>query len=125
LPTIPQLLGQADHNERFFESLDFDRTPFSDWAIIGMFYAALHYLKAVAHTYNCAVDSYSDMDNCFAKVPILSREPDLEDAYRQLKDDSMGARYHCRKFTSRELTDSYVEDFQYVKGCARRILRLP
>lgn len=43
---------QANKNERFFETFDLDNTPYLDWAVASLFYAALHLVDAYLAGHN-------------------------------------------------------------------------
>ena len=44
MPQPTEHIAQAEKNERLYDSLL--GTEFNDWAITGLFYAALHYVDA-------------------------------------------------------------------------------
>src|SRR3989304_4632789 len=54
LPSAPSHVDHAAHDERLLDILEHDLLPqhpeFLDWAIVVMFYAALHYTKAALAT---------------------------------------------------------------------------
>lgn len=106
MPTWQQHLQQAKHNEAFLASLDLETTPFLDWAITAVFYAALHYLRALMarHAYT-TVSTYGDMDKAFERLSVLKRNQEIYEAYRQLKDDSRSARYNMWKPTKETVED--------------------
>ena len=37
---------QAQHNEEFIASFDLDSTPYLDWVVTAIFYAALHFVDS-------------------------------------------------------------------------------
>jgi len=46
MPTQQQHLVQAKHNEDFVNSFDLQTTPYLDWVVTGIYYAALHYVES-------------------------------------------------------------------------------
>jgi len=93
--SVRQHLEQAGHNEAFLASLDLPSTPYLDWAITIIFYAALHYLRALFARHQITnIARYGDMDKVFDRLALLKRNPGVYNDYRQLKDDSRDARYN-------------------------------
>lgn len=109
-------LRQAKHNEQFLDTFDLATTPYLDWVVTVIFYAALHYIRALAARHHFAnVSSYADMDRIFSRVPVFRRQPDVYVDYRQLKDDSRAARYDARQFSPREVVELQDEEFQRIR----------
>lgn len=118
-----QHLQKAEHNESFFGQFPVATTPFIDWVVTGIFYAALHYLRAVASKYGFTnVSSYADMDQLFAQLVPLRRRADIWTDYRHLKDDSRDARYEMRRFQTHEVLDLQSNHFSRIRKFARREL---
>jgi len=94
MPTTEQHLAQARRNEAFLGTFDLADPRYLDWAVTVIFYAALHYLRALMskHRYT-NISRYGDMDMAFERLTVLKRNPQIYDAYRDLKDDSRSARY--------------------------------
>ena len=46
MPVTSEHMGQAEHNNRFWGSLDMQQTHFLDWVVVGMFYEAVHWIEA-------------------------------------------------------------------------------
>ena len=96
--------AQAQHNEAFLGSLDLRTTPYLDWAVTIIFYAALHYLRALfAHNLITNIARYGDMDKAFDRLALLKRNPNVYNDYRQLKDDSRDARYNMWRPTTADV----------------------
>jgi hypothetical protein len=93
--TVREHIAQARHNEAFLGTLDLRSSPYLDWAITVIFYAALHYLRAIfARNLITNIARYGDMDKAFERLAVMKRNPGIYDDYRQLKDDSREARYN-------------------------------
>ena len=96
---------KAEHNTRFIQSFDLANTPFLDWVVTGVFYAALHYIRALAahHGGFTNISRYGEMDRLFNRLALLKRQTGLYFAYRKLKDDSRDARYEMRRYRTAEV----------------------
>lgn len=95
MATVQAHVEQAQRNEAFLESLAIDSTPYLDWAVTVIFYAALHYLRALfAHHHVANIARYGDVDKAFARLAVVRQEAGIYNDYRQLKDDSRDARYN-------------------------------
>lgn len=106
MPDTRAHLAQAEHNEQFLETLSLPATPYLDWAVTVIFYAALHYIRALAARHQFTnISTYADMDRVFERVPVFRRNREVYVDYRQLKDDSRVARYECRSLAASEVTD--------------------
>ncbi|MBI4608837.1 MAG: HEPN domain-containing protein [Candidatus Rokubacteria bacterium] len=106
MPTQEQHFQQARHNEAFLATFDLARSPYLDWAVTAAFYAALHYLRALMAKHNYTnISRYADVNRAFERLLVLRRNPDINNAYRQLKDDSRAARYDMWKPNEAEVAD--------------------
>ena len=118
-----QHLDKAQHNEDFFNHFDLDTTPYLDWIITGIFYSALHYIRAVASKHNFEnIASYGDLDNLFNRLSILKRSPPIYQDYRQLKDDSREARYEVIKLNKNDVQELRDQEFTRIKTFALSVL---
>lgn len=99
-------LRQAAHNEEFLTAHGLADTPYTDWAVTAIFYAALHYVRALLSRYHYTnISRYGEMDKAFERVDVLRRNDSIYVDYRQLKDDSRAARYDMWKPTGDEVID--------------------
>lgn len=116
MATREQHLGQARHNERFLTTFDLSVSPYLDWAVTVIFYAALHYLRALAARYGfISISSYVDEDRTFARLSVLRRNAGIYADYRQLKDDSRAARYEMRRLTPQEVSELRDEELYRIR----------
>lgn len=119
MATQQQHLKKAQHNENFFNHFDLDATPYLDWIITGIFYSALHYIRAIASKYNFEnIASYGELDKLFDRLFILKRNPTIYQDYRQLKDDSREARYEMINFNKEDVRDLRDQEFARIKSFA-------
>jgi len=97
-------LRQARHNEEFLGIFNLRATPYLDWAVTAIFYAALHYIRALAarHLFT-NISRYGELERVFVQVQVFRRDRGIYIDYRQLKDDSRAARYDMRAFSSEEV----------------------
>lgn len=109
-------LQQAVHNEQFLATFDLVITPYLDWAVTVIFYAALHYIRAVAARYLFSnISTYGELDRMFERLQILRQNSGIYVDYRQLKDDSRVARYDMRKFSPQEVRDLRDEELSRIR----------
>ena len=100
MPSKERHLAQAGKNEAFYQSFDLPSTAFLDWAVTGLFYAALHYVDAFLATRGTS--SGIDPDNHYQREFWLSREillTSIYSNYQELKNRSEDARYRLLHFT--------------------------
>ncbi len=116
MATKDEHLRKAEHNERFVAQFEIGSTPFLDWVITGIFYAALHYIRALAAQSSIAISSYAEMDKLFDRHGLLKRNRDVFYDYRQLKDDSRAARYDVKQFKANEVRGLLEEEFQRIRA---------
>jgi hypothetical protein len=113
LPTTPQHRKKAEHHEFLSTELN---NPFWDWAVTGIFYAALQYIEAYFANQKPPIhppthvirDSYIHADPKLSKVYVY---------YRQLEDESRDARYDASvTFTQADVTRTrtYLERIKAV-----------
>ena len=108
MPDPANHLLQAQKNERFYQQLDLDSTEFHDWAIIGLFYSALHYIDAYL-----ATQGLENISNHGIRLNEVSRAESplfpIYPSYRHLYQWSRWARYElipCNKAEVEQLRDT-------------------
>jgi hypothetical protein len=100
LSTTPEHKQKAENNEYFVSTL---QNPFWDWAITGMFYAAVHYVEAYLATHNPPIHSrnHNVRDSNVQADSVLKA---VYDDYRDLKNECHDARYQAHLgFTQRDV----------------------
>ncbi len=112
-------IQQAEHNWRFVQSLGPLGSPYSDWIAVGTFYSVLHYVDALIAR-NHGPDP---ADHAYRKALLrhLVDGPIFAD-YSNLHDDSVEARYSCKKFTDAQLQTQVFT--RYANVSARIRVRL-
>jgi hypothetical protein len=100
MPRDRDHLRIAENNERFSQFL-LSNHVYLDWAVTGMFYAAIHYVEAYLATQNRHSDFHRLRDSSILQIPQLAP---LYDDYNDLKNDSTQARYLGHDFTPQDIT---------------------
>ena len=96
---------QAKHNENFYKSFNVEETPYKDWIVTGVFYAALHFIDAYLATKSIHPFSHKMRDDWVKK----HRELDLIWLdYRDLKEFRMKASYKVYEFTAQEIRNDVL-----------------
>lgn len=112
-------LRKAEHNERFFSEFKIEATPYLDWVVTGIFYSAIHYIRAVAAKHGLTnISSYGDVDTAFNKLSVFKRRRDVYSDYRQLKDDSRAVRYNMANIPATEVIKLRDNEFKNIKAFA-------
>ena len=97
MPSKTDHAAKAVHDEKFVSTLG---DPYWDWAVTGVFYAALHYVEAYLATKRIHSPSHPVRDSHINRDSVLRAiYPD----YRDLKDESRTARYDVIQFRSNDL----------------------
>lgn len=116
MPSTKQHLAKARHNEAFLATFDLADPKYLDWAVTAIFYAAHHYLRALMSKNNYTnISRYGDMDRAFERLAILKRNPQIHEAYRQLKDDSRAARYDMWECRPPDVVDLRDEELKTIR----------
>jgi hypothetical protein len=102
MPRLQQHLQKAAHNEAFVASLDLTTTPYLDWAVTGLFYAALHYVEAFFATKGIHSVDHRARDSDIRRSPELKT---LFVPYNELKNHSINARYMTTRFTAADIVN--------------------
>ena len=117
MATAQEHLEQAQRNEAFLTSLDIPSTPYLDWAVTVIFYASLHYLRALfARHHVTNIARYGDMDKAFERLAVIRQEAGIYTDYRQLKDDSRDARYNMWRPTLAEVVEFRDGELQRIRS---------
>ncbi len=113
MPDCAEHIQKAKHNEDFYASLDLDSTDYRDWIVVGVFYAALHFVAAYLAQQNCHPASHPVTDKYFSRVRVLRQ---IYRPYRTLKDDRRDASYGMREFTSDEIRSDIFPHLESIKA---------
>lgn len=105
-------LSKADHNEKFFQSLDIDKTNFRDWIVVGIFYSVVHYYEAYFALYKKHSTSHEISDDWISNDNNIS---DTYYDYRELKQERWEASYRAKIFSSNYIKHSILPKFSNIK----------
>ena len=101
MPKTDEHISWAKHDRNFWTSIDLDNTPFTDWAVTGMFYESLHWVEAFLDT-----KGHHSVKHRYRNRNMLRYASDLgaiQADYGKLKQDSETARYECHKHTANDI----------------------
>ena len=105
MPDKNSHVEKARHNANFYASFDFQKTPFRDWVVAGVFYSALHVIDAYLVTKGEHSFSHVTRDSWIKKRRELDA---VWFDYRDLKEFRMMASYKCYKFTAAEIEKEVI-----------------
>lgn len=112
MPSLPDHVAKARHNESFIGQLGQPPAQFPDWAVIGAFYAALHYVDAYLSLRNIHPPTHHQRSGYVARMRDLRGVyPD----YRTLEDTSRDARYTNNPVSPGNVASS-LQNFGKVKA---------
>lgn len=101
MPKKDEHVNWAIHDRDFWTSIDLDNNPYTDWAVTGMFYEAVHWVEAFL-----ATKPYHSGDHKKRERAMLSLYPSdlaaITADFKDLKKDSETARYECYRHTAKE-----------------------
>ena len=106
MPDQQNHLKKSKHNESFYKSFDVDRTPYKDWIVVGVFYAALHLIDAYLATKNIHPHSHGMREREMMQDDWVKKNRELDPIwlnYRDLKEFRMKASYKMYEFTAHEI----------------------
>ncbi len=106
MPSPEQHQRQAAHNQSFALSLDLATTPYRDWVVTAVFYAALHlvewFLTSQGHV---SRRDHQLRDSYLARFAQLRA---IYADYTELRFQSEAARYECAAFTVETIRDDLI-----------------
>ena len=104
---------QAQHNEEFIASFDLDSTPYLDWVVTAIFYAALHFVDSYLAIRGVHLSSHRGRDSLIWAVRDLRP---IYSAYRRLKHRSEQARYEAMPFSSKKVQKLLNKELASIKA---------
>jgi hypothetical protein len=96
---------KALRNERLIRDHALGRGDFADLAVTVMFYAALHWIRALSPQEGFVISNYATERIALRDVPSFRNAPHQMALYRELKDSSQDARYEMTGFTESDYRD--------------------
>lgn len=111
MPTREQHVTKADGNAAFALSLPLDNQSQIDWALVALFYAAMHYVEAyLAPTVH--LKSHETRDTYISREAHLRR---IFKEYAHLKYFGFNARYEVYGFKPKDVKDEAAKDYETIK----------
>ena len=105
MPLFDDHIRKAEHNSRFYKSLDAATYP--DWVVCAVFYTALHCVDAVLLINHIDPPSHHLRDSYIPRNPKLNP---IYNHYRSLEDLSREARYNEKRvMTQQEVQDCLAD----------------
>jgi hypothetical protein len=119
MPTSDQHYRKALKNIDFYESVS---STHPDWAMTGLFYAALHLVDAYLATKTVDglhPENHNHRDDCLGKVSELKP---IYGHYRALQDFGHRARYKMNAYTQTQVDDAHDKYLKPIKEEIDRLL---
>ena len=102
-------LSKAEHNNSFLFTFDFNKTKYLDWAVVSIFYTALHYIDAYL-----AKIGLEEFQNHGTRHRLVEKHiPLILKEYRILYRQSLSARYHVNYETTAINVRLYNDKFLF------------
>ena len=118
MPRLAEHILQAEKNERLYDNLL--GTEFNDWAVVSLFYAALHYVDAYfVHRVGVSPSNHSARNRLISMTIELV---DIEMHYRELYARSLDARYNIVAVSEDDARKERTEHFIPVRAHIRVVL---
>ena len=100
MPSKADHLTKTEGNARFAMSLTLDDQPSIDWALVALFYSAMHHVEAYLATRGEHLRSHRTRDSVVGRDSKL--KPIFAD-YQELKFYGYNARYEMLAFKARDV----------------------
>lgn len=125
MPSAGKHIARAENNEHFYDQFNLADTPFLDWALTTLFYAALHYVDASLARYpggGVHPQSHANRERLIALDGILRN---IYSDYEELRNRSEDARYNIVDFSPAFVAMLRATEFQKIRSLTRSKLGLP
>ena len=113
MPSKLEHKTKADGNAALALSINLDSQPRIDWALIMLFYAAMHYVEAYLALQGVHLKSHTSRDS------HLGRDSKLKPIYGEYKDLKFygyNARYEVFGFKASDVRDEALKGFEKIKS---------
>ena len=120
MPQLAEHILQAEKNERLFDNLI--GTEFNDWAVVSLFYAALHYVDA--YFVERVGTSPSNHRSRNRLISMTIELVSIETFYRELYARSLDARYNIVTISEDEAIQERTSYFVPVRTHIRALLNI-
>jgi len=121
-------LYKAWRNEDFYEYGDFAKSDFTEWGIVVLFYACVHYVDTIlnrdsALPHNFRYPSrHEDRNTAIGQCSSISS---IYQFYQSLYERSIEARYTHMSFPTSYFVNVVTRVYEPIRRCCRKALNLP
>jgi hypothetical protein len=112
-------ISKASHNEDFWRDTNTESSKYPDWAVVGIFYSAMHYIDAAFAKNNKHLKSHDDAD---VKIGSHRDLTAIYDSYRKLKDYRWYASYWSKRFSKPDIDSKIIPHFNRIKTLVLDVL---
>ena len=114
MPAEGDHIGQAERNERLYDSLCVQNSSeeFTEWEVVALFYAALHYINACLASMN--VEHHDNHLNRNRRVNNIASFAPIRTLYRHLYNSSRNARYDLYNYSPSDVR-TIARQFEPIK----------
>jgi len=102
MPDKSAHIGAARKNEKFADLILVHYPDYREWAVVGYFYSAVHWIEAYLAIRNVHSFSHKDREYLIKGEPLLRK---IDSEYYELKNQSKRARYSLKSFSDAEIAD--------------------
>jgi len=122
MPSSIEHREKAVSNEEFAEFV-LSSGDYLDWVVTGIFYSALHYVDGYLATFNIHPRSHSDTSFATGRDTYVNRHlRQIYLSYRDLKQDSIEARYNMQNFTESQIQNVILPIFNNIKNTIAKLI---
>ncbi len=113
MPKKEEHIDWAKHDRNFWTSIDLDNTPFTDWAVTGMFYESLHWVEAFLDTKGYHSGGHPER---LRNIRLFASDlATIQADYSTLKQDSETCRYECSEIHTAEEARQFIPFVDNIK----------
>lgn len=112
MPSKDQHVAKADGSAALALSLVLDNQSRIDWALVILFYAAMHYVEAYLAKSGVHLRSHTTRDNAMSRDSSLRK---IFKEYSDLKYFGYNARYEISGFKPTDVTNTAAKHYAAIK----------
>jgi len=119
VPSKTEHVTKAEGNETFVSGIALTAQPNIDWALVVIFYAAVHYVEAYLSLTGIHLRSHATRDNCVgrdSRLRLIFRE------YGDLKYYAYNARYEVMPFSASDVANVALPALDKIKAQLKPLL---
>jgi len=110
---------KATHNEDFWSFINDNHEKYLDWAVVSIFYSAMHFIDAFFGKKGKHLKTHDMADREIAQDKQLL---DIYADYRSLKDYRWKASYWLTKFKKSDIDKDVIPHFNRIKSSILELL---